>query len=205
MLKERSTYEIMRPEDVGFTKTDLVLGKHSGRAALADRARSLGFNISAEQLQNVFEKFKQLADKKKEIYDGDIAALIRQEIAGGKAECDNWKLVGYDISNGSGRSPRVQLTLSRSGQEFTTEVQQGDGPIDAAFWAVEKLTNVSVVCKEFRLQSATLGQDALGEVLLEIEHNGETYRGTGVSTDSVEATIMAMLSAINRILTPSTT
>ena len=82
MLKERSTYEIMRPEDVGFAKTDLVLGKHSGRAALADRARALGFNITAEQLQQVFDKFKVLADKKKEIYDGDIVALIQQEISG---------------------------------------------------------------------------------------------------------------------------
>jgi 2-isopropylmalate synthase len=200
MLKERSTYEIMRPEDVGFTKTDLVLGKHSGRAALADRARSLGFNISAEQLQRVFERFKELADKKKEVYDGDIAALIQQEIADGKLDNDAWKLVSYQVTNASGRAPHVVLTLSRDGQESTAEVDQGDGPIDAAFWAVEKITGIKVVCKEFRLQSATLGQDAQGEVQLEIEYEGLTYRGTGVSTDSVEATIMAMLSAVNRIL-----
>jgi 2-isopropylmalate synthase len=200
MLKERSTYEIMRPEDVGFTKTDLVLGKHSGRAALADRARSLGFSISAEQLQRVFERFKELADKKKEVYDGDISALIQQEIAEGRLDHDAWKLVGYEVFNASGRVPKVSLTLSQNGRESTAEVEQGDGPIDAAFWAVEKLTGIKVVCKEFRLQSATLGQDAQGEVQLEIEHEGVTYRGTGVSTDSVEATIMAMLSAVNRIL-----
>lgn len=199
MLKERSTYEIMRPEDVGFTKTDLVLGKHSGRAALADRARSLGFNISAELLQRVFERFKELADKKKEVYDGDIAALIQQEIADGPLAEAAWKLVSYDVSNGSGRAPKVRLTLSQNGRQSSTEVQQGDGPIDAAFWAVEELTGIKVVCKEFRLQSATLGRDAQGEVQLAIEHNGTSYRGTGVSTDSVEATIMAMLSAINRI------
>lgn len=199
MLKERSTYEIMRPEDVGFTKTDLVLGKHSGRAALADRARSLGFNISAEQLQRVFERFKELADKKKEVYDGDITALIQQEIADGGLDQSAWKLVSYDVANGSGKAPVVRLTLSQYGKESCTEVQQGDGPIDAAFWAVEKLTGIKVVCKEFRLQSATLGRDAQGEVQLEIEHNGTSYRGTGVSTDSVEATIMAMLSAVNRI------
>lgn len=199
MLKERSTYEIMRPEDVGFTKTDLVLGKHSGRAALADRARSLGFNISAELLQRVFERFKELADKKKEVYDGDIAALIQQEIADGPLAEAAWKLVSYDVSNGSGRAPKVRLTLSQNGRQSSTEVQQGDGPIDAAFWAVEELTGIKVVCKEFRLQSATLGRDAQGEVQLAIEHSGTSYRGTGVSTDSVEATIMAMLSAINRI------
>jgi 2-isopropylmalate synthase len=200
MLKERSTYEIMRPEDVGFIKTDLVLGKHSGRAALADRARSLGFNISADQLQRVFERFKDLADKKKEVYDGDIVALIQQEIAGAQAEANAWKLVRHEVSSGSGRHPRVILTLSNNGKEQTTEVEQGDGPIDAAFWAVEKLTGIKLTCKDYRLQSATLGRDAQAEVVLEVEHEGKTYRGQGVSTDSVEATIMSILSAVNRIV-----
>jgi 2-isopropylmalate synthase len=200
MLKERSTYEIMRPEDVGFTKTDLVLGKHSGRAALADRARSLGFNISAEQLQRVFEHFKELADKKKEVYDGDIAALIQHEIAGATAESNAWKLVRHDVSSGSGRLPKVHLTLCNTSQEYSTEVEEGDGPIDAAFWAVEKLTGVKLTCKDYRLQSATLGRDAQAEVVLEVEHDGKSYRGTGVSTSSVEATIIAILSAVNRIV-----
>ena len=200
MLKERSTYEIMRPEDVGFTKTDLVLGKHSGRAALADRARSLGFNISAEQLQRVFERFKELADKNKEVYDGDIAALIQHEIAGAQSESDAWKVVRYDVSSGSGRSPKVHLTLSNRGQEHSTEVEQGDGPIDAAFWAVEKLTGIKLTCKDYRLQSATLGRDAQAEVVLEVEHEGKSFKGTGVSTDSVEATILSILTAVNRIV-----
>jgi 2-isopropylmalate synthase len=197
MLKERSTYEIMRPEDVGFSKTDLVLGKHSGRAALADRARALGFSITAEQLQHVFEQFKQLADKKKELYDGDIVALIQQEISGQVDEA--WRLVRFEVSSGTGKHPRVSLTLSHNGQEISTEVEQGDGPIDAAFWAVEKLTGLKVVCRDYRVGSATLGRDALGEVQLEIEHEGETFKGVGVSTDTVEATILAMLNATNRI------
>lgn len=197
MLKERSTYEIMRPEDVGFAKTDLVLGKHSGRAALADRARVLGFNITAEQLQNVFERFKELADKKKEIYDGDIAALIQQEISGTVDEA--WTLLSFDVSSGTGHQPKVSLTLANNGQEQTEEVQQGDGPIDAAFWAVEKITGIKVVCKDYRVSSATLGRDALGEVQLEVEHEGQVYKGLGVSTDTVEATIKAMLNAVNRI------
>jgi 2-isopropylmalate synthase len=202
MLKERSTYEIMRPEDVGFAKTDLVLGKHSGRAALADRARALGFNISAEQLQNVFEKFKVLADKKKEIYDGDIVALIQNEISGQIGEA--WSLVRFEVNSGTARPPRVALTLKHEGKEFSKEVEQGDGPIDAAFWAVESLTGIKVVCKDYRVRSATLGTDALGEVQLEIEHQGQSYKGVGVSTDTVEATILAMLNAINRItLTPN--
>jgi 2-isopropylmalate synthase len=187
----------MRPEDVGFLKTDLVLGKHSGRAALADRARALGFSVTAEQIQNVFEQFKELADKKKEIYDGDIAALIQQEISGTTDEA--WSLVSFEVASGTGQAPKVNLTLAHDGKEYTQQVEQGDGPIDAAFWAVEKITGYQVVCKEYRVASATLGRDALGEVQLEIEHAGQTYKGVGVSTDTVEATILAMLNAANRI------
>lgn len=198
MLKEPTTYEIIRPEDVGFAKTDLVLGKHSGRAALADRARELGFSITAEQLQKVFQKFKELADKKKEIYDGDIAALIQQEISGKIDEV--WTLARFEVSSGTGKQPKVSLTLMHDGQEHTKVVEQGDGPIDAVFWAVEGITGYQVVCKDFRVKSATLGRDALGEVQLEIEHQGQNYKGVGVSTDTVEATVLAMLNAINRIV-----
>ncbi len=196
MLKEPTTYEIMRPEDVGFSKTDLVLGKHSGRAALADRARALGFNITAEQLQRVFEKFKDLADKKKDLYDGDIVALIQHEISGQVDAA--WSLVRFSVTSGTGQQPKVCLTLAHDGQEYSTEVEQGDGPIDAAFWAVEKLTGLNMVCKDFRVRSATLGRDALGEVQVEVEHEQQIYKGVGVSTDTVEATILAMLNAANR-------
>ncbi|MEM6981058.1 MAG: 2-isopropylmalate synthase [Planctomycetota bacterium] len=198
MLKERSTYEIMSPEEVGFSKTDLVLGKHSGRAALADRAKQLGFTLSGEQLQVVFERFKDLADKKKEIYDGDIMALVQQQISG--ASHDAWSLVDYEVTSAMGKTPSVRVTLRRGDETFTQAVDQGDGPIDAAFWAVEKITGIELVCKDFRVRSATLGRDAIGEVNLEVEHGGKTYRGMGVSTDSVESTIAAMLNAINRIV-----
>ncbi|WP_146522232.1 2-isopropylmalate synthase [Stieleria varia] len=197
MLKERSTYEIMSPEDVGVAKTDLVLGKHSGRAALADRAQSLGYHLDAEQLQTVFDQFKILADKKKEIYDGDIIALIRQEI---RADTEQgWKLIDYVVTSGKNITPEVQMTLRKGDNEQSVKVAQGDGPIDAAFWAVEKITGVEVVCKDFRVHSATLGRDAIGEVNLEVEHKGQLYRGVGLSTDSVESTILAMLNAINQI------
>lgn len=197
MLKERTTYEIMSPEEVGFAKTDLVLGKHSGRAALADRAKTLGFHLDDEKLKTVFEQFKLLADKKKEIYDGDIIALVQQEI---RANTDGgWTLVDYVVTSGKDRTPEVRVTLSKGDQEKSVEVAQGDGPIDAAFWAVEQITGVHVVCKDFRVRSATLGRDAIGEVNLEVEHKGRTYRGVGVSTDSVESTILAMLNAVNQI------
>ena len=198
MLKERSTYEIMRPEDVGFAKTDLVLGKHSGRAALADRAKALGYRLTGEQLQHVFEEFKKLADKKKEIYDGDIVSLIEHQIHG--APQQEWQLVSFETTSGSGHSPRVRLTLRRGDQEVTEELSAGDGPIDCAFWATEKITGVKMVCKDFQVRSATIGRDALGEASLEVEHEGQTFRGRGASTDTVEATIIAILNALNRIL-----
>jgi 2-isopropylmalate synthase len=198
MLKERSTYEIMNPEDVGVSKTDLVLGKHSGRAALADRARVLGYTLTGEQLQEVFEQFKLLADKKKELYDGDIVALVQQQISGGSNP--EWTLVDYEVTSARNKTPHVRLTLRQGDREKTETVEQGDGPIDAAFWAVEKITGIEVVCKDFQVRSATLGRDAIGEVNVEVEHKGRSYRGVGASTDSVESTILAMLNAVNRIV-----
>lgn len=197
MLKERSTYEIMRPEDVGLQATDLVLGKHSGRAALADRARALGFQLTGEQLQTVFNEFKKLADKKKEVYDGDIAALIEQQLHGVQEE--QWSLVSFAVSSGSGHKPTVKLSLRHGDEEKSVELSDGDGPIDCAFLATEKITGYKLVCKDFQVRSATLGHDALGEVTVEVDYHGETVRGRGVSTDSVEATIMAILNAVNRI------
>jgi 2-isopropylmalate synthase len=197
MLKDRTTYEIMRPEDVGFTKTDLVLGKHSGRAALADRARQLGYRLTGEQLQIVFDEFKTLADKKKEIYDGDIVALIDKQLR--EVVDEEWSLVSFEVTSGSNREPNVKLTLRHGERELTEELSDGDGPIDAAFLATEKLTGLKLRCKDYQVRSATLGHDALGEVTLEVEHNGKTFRGRGVSTDTVEATVMAILNAVNRI------
>ena len=198
MLKEPTTYEIMRPEDVGFAKTDLVLGKHSGRAALADRAKALGYQLTGEQLQSVFADFKLLADRKKEIYDGDITALIENQLRGVLDE--EWTLVSFRVTSATGTTPQVQLTLRHGDQEFSEEISDGDGPIDAAFLATEKITGVKLVCKDYQVRSATLGHDALGEVTLEVEHNGKTHRARGVSTDTVEATVLAILNAVNRIV-----
>ena len=117
MLKEASTYEIMRPQDVGFLNTDLVLGKHSGRAALADRAKKLGYSLEDERLNRVFADFKILADKKKEIYDSDIAALIEQQIRVGSP---GWTIESYRMQTQTGQTPRVLLTL-RHGEQVETK------------------------------------------------------------------------------------
>ena len=197
VLKERTTYEIMRPEDVGLPKNDLVLGKHSGRAALADRARQLGFRLSGEQLRQVFEEFKKLADKKKEIYDGDLTALIEQQLHGGEQE--EWQLAGYQIETGSDGTPEVELTLVHGEERLTERLEGGDGPIDLAFNVVERLTGLTLQCRDYQVRSATFGRDAQGEASIEIEHDGKLYRGFGVSTDTVEASLKAIVSAVNRI------
>jgi 2-isopropylmalate synthase len=196
MLKERTTYEIMRPEDVGLSASDLVLGKHSGRAALADRARKLGYRLTGEQLNRVFDEFKELADKKKEIYDADLAALVEQQI---HAVTGAWSLESYSLVSGTGKVPEVVLTVRHGDDLLSTTTAAGDGPVDAVFLAIEKLTGVRVACKDFRVHSVTVGQDAQGEVTVQVEHQNELYRGRGVSTDSVEASAKAFLNAINRI------
>jgi 2-isopropylmalate synthase len=195
MLKERTTYEIMRPEDVGFTQTDLVLGKHSGRAALSDRAKALGYHITAEQLQEVFEEFKKLADKKKEVYDADIAALIekRMTVAG-----DQWQLVAFEVHATGKGEPTVSVTLKRGDNEQSRTVSGGDGPLDALFRAIEEITGTAVVVRDFRVHSVTRGKDAQGEATIEVERDGRVFRGRGVSTDTVEAATLAFLNAVNR-------
>lgn len=202
MLKERSTYEIMRPEDVGFAATDLVLGKHSGRAALADRAKQLGFQLTGEQLQEIFGKFKKLADRKKEIFDGDIVALIQNEILANNTDHE-WKLVTYTVELTYKSTPKISLTLMHGDEEKSVEVCDGSGVVDAAFLAVQQITGVALDCKEFQIQSTALGRDANGEVTIETEANGETFRGRAVSMDCVEASIKAILNATNRIIATS--
>lgn len=197
MLKERRTYEIMAPEDVGFLKTDLVLGKHSGRAALADRARVLGFELTGDQLQRVFDDFKRLCDKKKEVYDGDLIAIIEGRLS--ESPQEEWKLVAFEVASGSGRKPFARLTVRRGQQEVTEESSEGDGPIDAAFLVAERITGLKLNCKDFQVRSTSLGHDAQADVTLQIECEGKAFRGRGVSTDSVEATVKALLNAANRI------
>ncbi len=197
MLKEPTTYEIMRPEDVGFTKTDLVLGKHSGRAALADRAVALGYQLDAEELKSVFAEFKELADKKKEIFDADIAALIehRNDSTG-----DEWVLVSYEVKTTSGEVPSATATLRRGDEQVTETYFGGDGPLDALFRVVEKITGAKVLVRDYRVHSVSRGKDAQGEANLEVVADNRLYRGRGVSTDTVEASTMAFVAAVNRVL-----
>jgi 2-isopropylmalate synthase len=197
MLKHANTYEIMRPEDVGFQRTELVLGKHSGRHALRQRIRDLGYHLNDIQLQNVFEAFKALADRKKEVYDADIEALAEAQIHNGPA---TWTLEAMTCNAGSGTLPSAAVCLWHREGTIHRDACLGDGPVDAVFKAIERITGIDVILKEYVVRSVTVGEDAQGEAQIEAEHQGRTLRGRAVSTDIIEASALAFLQVINRAL-----
>jgi 2-isopropylmalate synthase len=196
MLKERRTYEIMRPEDVGLARTDLVLGKHSGRHALRQRIRDLGYHLDEKQLQAVFEGFKALADRKKVIYDADIEALAEAQIHKGPAL---WTLEAVTCNAGSGTIPSAAVCLWHNEGRIMREAALGDGPVDAVFQAIERITGIEVKLRDYHVRSVTVGEDAQGEAIVEAEYEGKTIRGRGVSTDIIEASALAFLQVINRV------
>ena len=195
MLQERSTYEIMRPEDVGFLGQNLVLGKHSGRHAFRDRAKQLGFDLDDEALQKAFDDFIALADKKKEVYDSDIIALIDNRLADAP---DRWKLVSFHTSAGSSAIPTATLELKCEEQPVLCDAATGDGPIDAVFRAMERIVELTTRLEEFNVRSVSEGKDAQGEVRVTINVHGRHYTGKSVSTDIIEAAARAYLQALNK-------
>jgi 2-isopropylmalate synthase len=198
MLKERRTYEIMRPEDVGLARTELVLGKHSGRHALRQRVRELGYHLDDTQLQQVFEAFKILADRKKDIYDADIEALAEAQIHGGPAL---WTLESFHTTAGTASIHAAAVCLRHKDGRKVQDAACGDGPVDAVFKTIERITDVAVKLRDYQVRSVSVGQDAQGEVRVEVEHNGHLQRGQAVSTDIIEASAQAFLQAINRLST----
>src|SRR5262252_1402874 len=202
MLKHHSTYEIMRPQDVGLTRTHLVLGKHSGRHALRERIRELGYELDEVEFARVFEEFKALADKKKELYDGDIEALVLQAE---HSAVGPWSLVNLRTSFDSAKSAEATVRLKHvDGREIEMR-SSGDGPVDAALKAIERATGVDVVLRKFEVRSVSAGEDAQGEALVYVEYNQRTYRGSSVSTNIVESATQAFLEVINRIELASAT
>src|SRR5262249_31977791 len=197
MLKERTTYEIMHPEDVGLAQTQLVLGKHSGRHALRDRVVALGYHLDDAQLQEVFEGFKVLADRKKVIYDADIEALAEAQIHSGPAL---WTLDSFHTSAGTGTLPMAAVRLVHVDGRRVEEAACGDGPVDAVFKTIERIVGISVQLKDYQVRSVSIGEDAQGEARVEVEYNGRIQRGHAVSTDVIEASAQAFLQALNRLL-----
>jgi len=196
VLKERSTYEIIRPEDVGFTGSGIVLGKHSGRHALNERLKELGFiNLSPAQLDKVNARFKELADKKKTVFDDDLISLVEDET---KTSKPVWSLDSFATTSGTKIVPSAEVTLKYKNQLLSAK-STGDGPVDACFKAIDKLTGIKGELQDYRIEAVTKGKDALGEVSLKLKAKGKVASSRGSSTDIIESSIRAYLNAVNKI------
>ena len=197
MLQHASTYEIMRPEDVGLSNSNLVLGKHSGRHAFRDRLVELGFELDEFETNRAFKEFKKLADKKKDIYDGDLESIVMNA---GAASSGPWILKSLEVQTHTDEPATAAVTLIGEDGQEVAESAHGDGPIAAAFQALEHATGVRLILRNFELHSASIGEDAQGEVTVSVEYEGRDYRGHGASVDIVEAGCRACLEVTNRIL-----
>ena len=196
MLKHHSTYEIMRPQDVGLSRTNLVLGKHSGRHAFRERVKELGFEVGDAEINSLFEEFKALADKKKELFDGDIEALVMRLESGAEGP---WSLASLSVATNENQPARVTIKLNHIDGRTVVQDQTADGPVDAVVKAIDHATGIHVQVRKFEVHSVSVGEDAQGEALLTVEHNGRTYRGAGISTNILESAAQAYLEVINRI------
>ena len=198
MLRHHSTYEIMRPDDVGLSRSSLVLGKHSGRHALRERVQQLGFELDDLELGRVFEEFKALADKKKELFDGDIEALVLRE---GSAAAGPWTLLQLTTHTASNAPAEASVHLRHADGRLVKQSAQGDGPVDAAFKAMETATGLTVNVHKFELRSVSEGEDAQGEAIVSASYGKRSFRGSSISTNIVESSARAFLEVINRIET----
>jgi 2-isopropylmalate synthase len=197
ILKKRITYEIIKPEDVGFGETRLVLGKHSGRHAFAHRLKELGFELGERELSKAFERFKDLADKKKEIFDEDLLTIVEDEII---SIPETYRLEDLNIVSGKKITPHARIELKK-GNKILKDSSAGDGPVDACYKAVDKITGLKCRLLDYSLKSITSGKDALGEVSVRVESDkGIEVSGRGSSTDIIEASAKAYINAVNKLL-----
>jgi 2-isopropylmalate synthase len=197
VLKHRETYEIMRAQDVGWAQNKLVLGKHSGRNAFKSRLQELGITVSSEEAINAgFAKFKDLADKKHDIYDEDLQALMSDE--GLPPAHEHFKLVAFKFRSETGETPHAELTLSIGGAEQHAE-SDGGGPVDAAFKAIENVVASGSELLLYSVNAITTGTDAQGEVTVRLASGGRIVNGQGADTDIVVASAKAYLNALNRL------
>ena len=196
VMNERSTYEIMTPESIGLTANRMVLGKHSGKHAFEEKLSSLGYSVSKEELEVAFKKFKALADKKKNVYNSDLDSILTE----GKTKIDGeYSLKSFIINSGNIISSTATIALNTV-DGIKEYAMVGDGPVDAAFKAIEKIVALEIVLEDYSLQSITEGKDAQGKATVTIKHKDKLSRGRGVSTDVVEASITAYIDAVNRLL-----
>ncbi|MBO0343654.1 2-isopropylmalate synthase [Roseibium limicola] len=195
MLKNAETYEIMRPEDVGVKATSLVMGKHSGRHAFKDKLKELGFELGDNALQDAFRRFKDLADRKKHVYDEDIEALVENEIA---TASESTKVLSLTVIAGTGGPQKAILTMDVNGTHHTREAT-GDGPVDATFNAIKAIVPHDATLQLYQVHAVTEGTDAQAEVSVRLEANGRIATGKGADTDTLVASARAYVSAMNKL------
>jgi len=194
VIMDRQTYEIMKPEDVGLSESVLTLGRRSGRHGLRQRLVDLGYEVSDEQLEVIYQRFLEVADKKKQVYDEDLELIMREAT---RQVPETWRLV--ELQTTSGSMPTATVKLEKEGEMFT-DAACGNGPVDAAYQAIDRITGVSLALEDYSVRSVTVGRDAIGEATVRVQRNGQQAVGKASSTDIVEASAKAYLNAINRLL-----
>jgi 2-isopropylmalate synthase len=201
MLKERSTYEIMNPTDVGWEGTKLVVGKHSGRAGFRNALEEAGLRLGDEQLNEAYQRFLVLADRKKHVTAADLIALVTDQL---EAEGDALQLVRWNASIGSGGEATASVVVTRNGETITGD-GVGNGGVDALMEAIDKAVGIECELEEYHVEAVTPGEDAQGQVRLRIRSGGGLYTGTGLATDVVEASARAYLAALSKVVSGATT
>lgn len=196
LLKDKSTYEIIRPETIGLHKTKFVLGKHSGRHAFRTRLDELGYELSESEMNSAFERFKKLADQKKEIYDEDIEALVTEEVI---MVHETYGLVDMRISSGMNEKPSATIKLKVE-DEIIEGDATGDGPVDAVFKAITSVSKTQSSLLKYEVKAITGGTDALGEVVCSLEEGGRSVSGHGADTDIITASAKAYINALNKLV-----
>jgi 2-isopropylmalate synthase len=195
MIKDSSTYEIMTPSDIGWGETKIVLGRHSGRHGLSKRLEDLGYHLTKEKIDRVYERFLAVADKKKEVFDADLEALVSEEV---QALEEAFHLEYFHVLSGNQAVPTATIGLKIK-DKVMQDAAVGDGPIDAAFNAIDKIIGEPVRLIDYALQALTSGKNAMGEVHVTIANNDSKYVGRGASTDVIEASIRAYVHAHNKL------
>jgi 2-isopropylmalate synthase len=197
VLQDRLTYEIMRAEDIGLTGAQIVLGKHSGRHAFARQLSELGYELSDEERARAFTRFKELADRKAQLTDKDLEAIVADEVSA--SADDVFELESLQVSGGTATAPTATVRVRRTVDDVVIdESAMGDGMVDAACGAIRRAAGIDATLVTFNVAAVTGGIDALGDVTVQVEVDGRRISGRGVSTDIVEASARAYLSAINK-------
>jgi 2-isopropylmalate synthase len=196
ILKERTTYEIMTPETIGLTGSRMVLGRHTGRHGFAERCKQLGYKLSKDEVEQAYQRFVEVADKKKEIFDADVAAIVNDEI---RVVEQVYILEYLHVSSGTGTLPTASVRM-RFKNETRLAAAFGDGPVDAAYEAIRQAIGLTPELESYSIRAVTSGKEALGEATVRIRENGRTFIGRGVSTDIIEASAKAYVDAINRMV-----